>query len=306
MRGSTTALTLLLWRAAAAQDYAALPPVVVPAAAPEIVGRLHDAVVLGLTAGGQTAVAAADVRALLARRGDLTACREGPCLKEVIGALKTRRVVVTHVAVAGKNYDLKMDLHGDTDDVLATRSTTCDICTLTEAEATLMATAGDLVRNAPPWPGAPPAAVPVGTTQRPGAAAAPAAAPVPHDVAPAKESAVARSAGSVTIARAPASRPAPSRRRYYVIAAGAAIGGVGAMLAGGFLVAKHGDCSNRDPDGTCIERSNTGAAGAALVGTGVVAFGGAAIATWLGIRSRARLEAAPSPSGVVARAVFEF
>jgi len=272
-------MTMLLPLAAAAERIAALPPVV-PDAEPEIVERLHDAVVRGLTEGGRSAVPVAEVRELVGARADLAGCRQGPCVRGFSVALNAQRVASPTVDIAGKNYHVTIDLlGGGTGRVLASQTATCDICTLAEAEAAVQKAALELATTAPPWP--------------------PPAPPVIQ-------------------AKVPSEASLRNRRGYWrrtlyahrhdLIAWGAVVAGTAATIGGGYLVARHGDCSERDAGGACTELRNTGAPGAALVGAGVVAFGGAAIATWLGIRSDAgrRLYLAPSPTGGVAGALVEF
>lgn len=263
---------------AAAERIAALTPIV-PDAAPEIVERLHDAVLRGLTEGGRSAVPAAEVRELVALRADLESCRRGPCVRALSDALRAQRILSSTVEIAGKNYNMSLELlGGGTGRVLASTTASCDICTLAEAEASLQACAANLAKSAPPWPPA---------------------APVAKTKAPAE-------AGVRTRQDRP--RTSLLAHRHDLLAFGAVVVGTAAAIGGGYLVARHGDCSERDSADQCTALHNTGAVGAALIGAGVVAFGGAAIATWLGIRSesRRRVYLAPSSTGGVAGALVEF
>jgi len=290
------AIFILPGAAAGAPWIAVLPPALEPEAAPEIVERLHEALAAGFAEGGHPSVPPAIMQALLATDADLAACREGPCVRGISEQLHVRRLVRARVIVMGKNYQMQVDLlGGGSGRVLASRTATCDICTMSEAEATLLAAATDLARNAPPWPTARTSA------ESPVKADAPVTMPT-------------RPAAKPSTPGKPAPRKSWWRRwswsehPYAWIAVGASVVGAGAAVGGGVLVARHGDCADASSGGGCTELHNTGAVGAALIGAGVVALGGAVIATWMGSRATTskRIFAAPTPSGGVGGAVIEF
>lgn len=289
MRGPTTLALFALPGVAVASPvwYAALPPAVEPEAAPEIVDRLHDALVTGFSEGGRPCVPAADVRTLLSRRADLAACREGPCVRDISVALKVRRLVRAHVVVLGKNYQMQVDLlGGGSGRVLASQSGTCDICTMSEAETALLAVATEVASNTPPWPAA--RRVPVERPKTAGAAA------TATKRTPAPKTGWARFSWS--------------EHPHAWVAAGAGLIGAAAIAGGSILVSRHGDCAESDGAGNCKELRNGGALGAALIGAGVVAFSGAAIAIWRGNhpKTNKRVFAAPSSGGGMAGAILEF
>ncbi|MCS6914740.1 MAG: hypothetical protein RMK29_18830 [Myxococcales bacterium] len=112
----------------------------------ELRERFHAAVVAGLVAGGLETVPPSEISERLTSE-ELRGCTGGPCVERVLAELKADRLLVTDIAVVGKNYTIKMRLLDQGGAEVWRATERCEICTVREAE--------ELVRSAAlrmaPW-----------------------------------------------------------------------------------------------------------------------------------------------------------
>ena len=100
--------------------------------------RFLEAVTRGLQQGvaaGLTVSSSAEVRGQLS--GDLATCVDGPCITSVAKALGVERVVISEVAIAGKNYSITLRLVDSSGTEQGRTADRCDICTVREADEAL-------------------------------------------------------------------------------------------------------------------------------------------------------------------------
>lgn len=97
--------------------------------------RFHDAVARGLQQGapaGISVLSGGDVRAQLS--GDLASCSGTGCATPAARALSVDRLVVTEIAVTGKNYSISLRVVDPSGTETSRTADRCDICSVREAD----------------------------------------------------------------------------------------------------------------------------------------------------------------------------
>jgi hypothetical protein len=138
---------------------------------PALTLQLQDGFVLGLVRAGVQVLDPMDVSRRLESSPELKGCESSPCLKNLGHLLAVRYVLRVKVDVAGNSYKMVARLFSTEGDApaalpLATKSRTCDVCTVAEAREYMLRLADalrpdlvdDPVAPAPTVPG--PAAEP--------------------------------------------------------------------------------------------------------------------------------------------------
>jgi len=134
---------------------------------PALALQLQDGFVLGLVRAGVQVLDPLDVGRQLEGTPELKGCESSPCLKNIGRLLSVRYVLRVKIDVAGNGYKMVARLfstEGDAPAVLplATKSRSCDVCTVAEAREYMLKLADavrpDLIDD--PSPPAPPAPKP--------------------------------------------------------------------------------------------------------------------------------------------------
>ena len=132
---------------------------------PALALQLQDGFVLGLVRAGVQVLDPIDVGRQLEGTPELKGCESSPCLKNLGRLLSVRYVLRVKIDVAGNSYKMAARLFSTEGDApaalpLATKSRTCDVCTVAEAREYMLkladAVRGDLVDD--PTPALPPVA----------------------------------------------------------------------------------------------------------------------------------------------------
>jgi hypothetical protein len=306
--------------AQAANRLAAMLPSLKPAGSTELRDRFHDAASRGLVGSGLEVVGGADVRTRLGGAADQLSCTgPGACAAKVAQTLSADHLVATEVTVQGKDYSFKLSIIDSSGREEAKLDDTCEICTVKEADQSLVRAIAKLLANnrtlitaprvsvaatpvavapAKRPPSAPPSklAIDESSDYPPSMAptpAAPAAAPSAKSQPPTP----AAPAAAAPIAAVPDSRsPAgTSQVPWRVIAFTTLAVGVVGIVSGAPLLAIDGrpTCDKPNPITTCPEVYNTVAGGASLVALGVAGLATAGVSFYLDHRQRS---AAKSPS----------
>jgi hypothetical protein len=147
--GLTLVLVALSRPAAAAPPGAPVPRVRIAVAelqveggAPTLVQQLTDGFVLGLLRAGLQVVDPAEMAKKLEGHAELLHCDASPCFKAIGLMLEVRYLVTVRVDVAGNSYKTVarvFSTEGAAPAALpvATKSKTCDVCTVTEARESM-------------------------------------------------------------------------------------------------------------------------------------------------------------------------
>ena len=132
---------------------------------PALALQLQDGFVLGLVRAGVQVLDPLDVSRQLEGTPELKGCESSPCLKNIGRLLSVRYVLRVKIDVAGNGYKMVARLfstEGDAPAVLplATKSRSCDVCTVAEAREYMLKLADavrpDLIDDpSPPSPTAP-------------------------------------------------------------------------------------------------------------------------------------------------------
>jgi hypothetical protein len=134
---------------------------------PALALQLQDGFVLGLVRAGVQVLDPVDVGRQLEGTPELKGCESSPCLKNIGRLLSVRYVLRVKIDVAGNGYKMVARLfstEGDAPAVLplATKSRSCDVCTVAEAREYMLKLADavrpDLIDD--PSPALPPAPKP--------------------------------------------------------------------------------------------------------------------------------------------------
>ena len=117
---------------------------------PALALQLQDGFVLGLVRSGVQVFDAPDTTKRLDGHPELQHCDSSPCLKAIGQQLDVRYVVRVHVDVAGNSYKIvarAFSTEGAAPAALpiATKSKTCDVCTVVEAREAMLRVA-DMLR----------------------------------------------------------------------------------------------------------------------------------------------------------------
>jgi len=135
---------------------------------PALALQLQDGFVLGLVRAGVQVLDPLDVGRQLEGTPELKGCESSPCLKNIGRLLSVRYVLRVKIDVAGNGYKMVARLfstEGDAPAVLplATKSRSCDVCTVAEAREYMLKLADavrpDLIDD--PSPAPPPAPKPL-------------------------------------------------------------------------------------------------------------------------------------------------
>jgi hypothetical protein len=136
---------------------------------PALALQLQDGFVLGLVRAGIQVLDPVDVSAKLEGHPELAACDSSACLKTIGHILAVRYVLRVKVEVAGNSYRMVARLFSTEGEApaalpLATKSRTCDVCTVAEARDYMLKLADglrpDLEEQAAPAAVAPPLPIP--------------------------------------------------------------------------------------------------------------------------------------------------
>jgi hypothetical protein len=132
---------------------------------PALTLQLQDGFVLGLVRAGVQVLDPVDVGRRLETSPELKGCESSPCLKNLGHLLSVRYVLRVKIDVAGNGYKMVVRLFSTEGDApaalpLATKSRTCDVCTVAEAREYMLRLADavrpDLVDDpTPPSPAQP-------------------------------------------------------------------------------------------------------------------------------------------------------
>lgn len=138
---------------------------------PALALQLQDGFVLGLVRAGVQVLDPLDVSRRLEASPELKGCESSPCLKSLGHLLAVRYVLRVKIDVAGNSYKMVVRLFSTEGDApaalpLATKSRTCDVCTVAEARDYMLRLA-DAVRPDLVDDPAPPAAALPGPSARP-------------------------------------------------------------------------------------------------------------------------------------------
>jgi hypothetical protein len=111
--------------------------------APALSLQLQDGFVLGLVRSGVQVLDAVDTARRLEGHPELSHCDSSPCLKAIGQQLDVRYVVRVKVDVAGNSYKTVARLFSTEGSApaalpIATKSKTCDVCTVAEARESLL------------------------------------------------------------------------------------------------------------------------------------------------------------------------
>jgi hypothetical protein len=132
--------------------------------APALALQLEDGFVLGLVRSGVQVVDTADTVKKLDGHPELQHCDSSPCLKAIGTQLDVRYVARVHVDVAGNSYKIVARVFSTEGSApaalpIATKSKTCDVCTVVEARESMLRVA-DMLRPQIEEPAAPTPALP--------------------------------------------------------------------------------------------------------------------------------------------------
>lgn len=140
---------------------------------PALTLQLQDGFVLGLVRAGVQVLDPVDVGRQLEGTPELKGCESSPCLKNIGRLLSVRYVLRVKIDVAGNGYKMVARLFSTEGDApaalpLATKSRSCDVCTVAEAREYMLKLADavrpDLIDDPtpppPPAPRPPPAPPP--------------------------------------------------------------------------------------------------------------------------------------------------
>jgi hypothetical protein len=126
---------------------------------PALTLQLQDGFVLGLVRAGVQVLDPLDVSRRLEGSPELKGCESSPCLKNLGRLLAVRYVLRVKIDVAGNSYKMVARLFSTEGDApaalpLATKSRTCDVCTVAEARDYMLRLADalrpDLIDDPPP------------------------------------------------------------------------------------------------------------------------------------------------------------
>jgi hypothetical protein len=136
---------------------------------PALALQLQDGFTLGLVRSGIEVIDAADLAKKLESHPDLQHCDSSPCLKSIGQLFDVKYILRVRVEVAGNSYKTvarAFSTEGTAPAALpiATKSKTCDVCTVVEARETMLRVA-DMLRPQleeppPPVPVLPPPPAP--------------------------------------------------------------------------------------------------------------------------------------------------
>jgi hypothetical protein len=137
-------------------------------ASPALALQLQDGFVIGLTRAGLTVLDPVDTSRRLENKPELAHCDSSLCLKAIGQLLDVKYVARVKVDVAGNSYKMVGRIfatEGPTPAALpvATKSKSCDVCTVTEARDIMLRLADALrvfIEEAAPTPTTPPPAPP--------------------------------------------------------------------------------------------------------------------------------------------------
>ena len=169
---------------------------------PTLAPQLQDGFVLGLVRSGVQVIDAADLAKKLDGHPELQHCDSSPCLKTIGKQFDVKYVLRVRVEVAGNSYKTVARVFSTEGSApaalpIATKSKTCDVCTVVEARESMLRLADmlkpQLEEPAPAVPVVPPAPAP-----RPPSLALPIVAAMTGAVAVAVGFAILGSNGSCT------------------------------------------------------------------------------------------------------------
>ena len=140
---------------------AAMPPILKSGGStPELRDKFHETIVQGLGSlsgpsgpNGELGdvLGAGDTRARLGE--ELMSCgNDVACVPRAATVLKVNRLVTTELTVGGKSYSITMRLYDGAGRELTHTTELCEICTVREAEATMMKTSAHLAAAARTFP----------------------------------------------------------------------------------------------------------------------------------------------------------
>jgi hypothetical protein len=200
--GLAAVLSLAAARAEARVRLAIADFEIVGGDSPALMLQLDDGFVLGLVRSGVQVIDAIDTAKKLDGHPELQHCDSSPCLKAIGEQLDVRYVVRVKVEVAGNSYKTiarVFSTEGSSPAALplATKSKTCDVCTVVEARETMVRLA-DMLRPQIEEPAAPAPAMPAAPAPRPPSVALPIVAAMAGVVSVAVGFAVLASNGSCT------------------------------------------------------------------------------------------------------------
>jgi len=144
---------------------------------PALVNQLEDGFVLGLVRSGVQVLDVADTAKKLDGHPELQHCDASPCLKGIGQQLDVRYVARVKVEVAGNSYKTVARVFSTEGSApaalpIATKSKTCDVCTVVEAREMMLRLA-DMLRPQIEEPAAPPPVVPPPPVAKPPSVALP-------------------------------------------------------------------------------------------------------------------------------------
>ena len=200
---------------------------------PALATQLQDGFVLGLVRGGVQVLDDAETAKRLDGHSELQHCDGAPCFKTIGQLLDVHYVAHVHVDVAGNSYKMVarvFSTEGTPSAALpvATKSKTCDVCTVAEAREGMLRLA-DMLRPQLEEPAAPMAVAPPPAPPRAPSVATPIVAAMAGVVAVAVGAAILGSNGTCTGTLC-------SENRSRSALGGAFIGaGAVAAVAGGYV-----------------------------------------------------------------------
>jgi hypothetical protein len=109
-----------------------LPLTVTPKVEDDVLRRYRQAVENGMTQAGIPLVPTVQVDQTLPLT---SACDDAGCRTKVAQAVQAGYLIAGRLSRAGKNYQVALEVHDPAGAVALAQAGTCDICTLTEAEA---------------------------------------------------------------------------------------------------------------------------------------------------------------------------
>ena len=117
---------------------------------PALALQLQDGFVLGLVRSGLQVIDSVELAKKLEGHPELQHCDASPCLKAIGRQLEVRYVVRVHVEIAGNSYKTVARVFSTEGSApaslpIATKSKTCDVCTVVEARESMLRLA-DMLR----------------------------------------------------------------------------------------------------------------------------------------------------------------
>ncbi|MFH2010755.1 MAG: hypothetical protein ABI333_29410 [bacterium] len=273
-----------------------------PPLASAVVERFRKAFEDGLTLAAVLVVPGAETEST--RLATIGACRTEACQRQLAGALKATYVLTPRVVRTGKNYRIACELFDPTGKIAIRQTSSCDICTLSEAVTKAQSVGQDvgialLAKHRVLYPRPRP---------RPRIRPRPRVRPRPR----------ARLLPRPRPQPKPKPRPKPKYRPKPSVKQAAWMSGVAGLLstvAGVTLLAYHGrpTCDEPYGDVRCPYRYKTGTAGAVFTSLGGAAIVASVVLFYYGYsaakkpeRPRTTVGVTPTKGGVWAHASFRF